>query len=41
MEKVFYINNNWEFGIYWRSDFKYIGFIQWSGFGKYIGIKFK
>lgn len=41
MEKIFHINNRWEFGIYWRKDWKFIGFIQDLGFGKYAGVTFR
>lgn len=41
MEKTFNIGKNWEFGIYWRKDWKFIGFVQYMGFGKYIGITLK
>ena len=39
MEKSFELGR-WEFGIYWRKDWKFIGFIEDYGFGSYIGITF-
>ena len=41
MEKSISINDRWEFGIYWRKNWKFIGFIEDFGFGRYIGITFK
>lgn len=37
MEVFCRISPNWEFAICWRKDWKYIGFVQFDGFGKYIG----
>ena len=31
MEKTFNISKNWEFGIYWRENWKFIGFVQYIG----------
>lgn len=41
MEKRFEVSRNWQFLIHWKKDWKFIGFVQWWGFGKYIGITFK
>lgn len=41
MEKSFEISRRWDCGIYWRKDWKFIGFIEDCGFGRYIGITFK
>lgn len=41
MEKSIRIGKNWEFGIWWREDWKFIGFVELFGFGKYHGITFK
>ena len=41
MEKCLYLGERWAFGIYWGKDWKFIGFIENYGFGKYIGITFK
>lgn len=34
------LTKNCDFIISWRKDWKYFGLSQYSGFGKYIGIKF-
>ena len=34
------VTKTWNFIISWREDWKYFGLSQYSGFGKYIGIKF-
>ena len=39
--KTIYLSRDWEFSIVWNRHFRFIGFIQFSGFGKYIGITFK
>lgn len=41
MERSIKVGKNWEFGIWWREDWKFIGFVEMFGFGKYLGITFK
>ena len=41
MEKTISIGKNWELGIYWRKDWKFIGFVENFGFGRYVGITLK
>lgn len=41
MEKFFEVSRNWDFAICWRKDWKFVGFIEACGFGRYIGITFQ
>lgn len=41
MEKVFYWGKRWQFGIWWREDWKFAGLVEDFGFGRYIGLTFK